>query len=202
MMQKIRLEVTGFYYARDLEIGDNVTKVEEVMDIATRLEGFPKLGFVPEPVRNNGKQFIKTIFVNHDDTSAKSGQKLSPTVDVDRTYPAGLYVGEDDAVSVKPGANPILIPRDDTLKQVKAWQYYVYEDACVDLNRKNGARVILPFNEPFPSAQNPRAFKTGDVIVWRQVTIAVKPTYGILSNDVKGVVAGLGQQPVTIGSSD
>lgn len=53
-----------------------------------------------------------------------------------------------------------------------AWQYYILSEAQEDKNRLNRARQIVPFSNS--SADIP--LEHNDTVVWRLVTIAVRPT--------------------------
>lgn len=184
-MPRVNLEITGFFYRREVLVPDGASTVKEVMDAAEELSGFPKLVVIPEAAGG----FLKTIIVSHAGNTAISGQTQVDGSSVSRTYPDGVYVGEDDKVSFSANEqNPILVS-DDGLSQVNAWQYYVYDASSVDLNRQAGARRIVPYTNPFPSTEAPRPFQDDDTVVWRQVTISVAPTFGTNSSGLKAVIA-------------
>jgi len=184
-MPRVKLEITGFFYRQEVLVPDGANTVKEVMDAAEELTGFPKLVVIPEA--NGG--FLKTLIVSHAGSSAGSGQTQGDGSPISRTYPDGVYVGEDDKVSFSENEqNPILVS-EDGLSQVRAWQYYVYDANSVDLNRQAGSRRIVPYTNPFPSAEAPRAFVDGDTVVWRQVTISVAPTFGTNSSGLKTAVS-------------
>ena len=165
------------------------TTVKAVMDAAEALPGVPKLGVIPEADR----RFLRTIIVSHSGGTAESGQNTADGTSINRTYPDGVYVGEDDKVSFSSDAqNPILVS-DDGLPKVQAWQYYVYNAAKVDLNRAAGPRRIVPYTDCFPSNENPRVFQDDDTVVWRQVSICVAPTFGANSDSLKVALASLNQ---------
>lgn len=184
-MARVNLEITGFYYRRVVLVDDAATTVKSVMDAAEALTGFPKLVVIPEAQGG----FVKTLLVSHDPASAVSGQTQGDGSAVNRIYPAGVYVGQDDPVERSiDETNPILTSPTG-LTQVRAWQYYVYDERSVDINRLQGPRRIVPYTGPFPSDVSPRPFQDGDTVVWRQVTISVAPTFGSESNGIKSVVS-------------
>ena len=185
-MPRVNLEITGFFYRREVLVPNGATTVKEVMNAAEALTGFPKLVVIPEAAGG----FLKTLIVSHAGDTADSGQTKGNGASVGRTYPDGVYVGEDDKVSFSPNEqNPILVS-EDGLAQVRAWQYYVYNANFVDLNRQAGSRRIVPYTSPFlPSAEAPRPFQDDDTVVWRQVTISVAPTFGTNSSGLKTAIA-------------
>lgn len=183
-MPRVNLEITGFFYRREVLVPDGAATVKEVMDAAEALTNFPKLVVIPEAAGG----FLNTLIVFHAGNTASSGQTRAGTP-VGRIYPDGVYVGEDDKVSFSPNEqNPILVS-EDGLVQVRAWQYYVYDASFVDLNRKARSRRIVPYTSPFPSAEAPRPFEDDDTVVWRQVTISVAPTFCTKSSGPKTAIA-------------
>jgi hypothetical protein len=184
-MIKVNLDIAGFYYQREnIEVPHDAT-IKDIMQKAVDLDISEKrkmrLDFQGS-TRTKGDEFLTRLSVTHFQ-EAQSRQRVLDDKNnkILRYYEAGLYIGIDDDVMLPPQMTSSpkvngLIPVDPMLKQVKAWQYYVYSRTFVDKNRALGGggassphRMIIPF-----SSKN-QPLEDKDTIVWRLVTIAVKP---------------------------
>ena len=176
----VNLEITGFYYREKIDVpcSGPFVSVKALMEEAVKKTTFPKLQFTSETLGK--KEFLDTIIVEHDDTSAKSGQTIGSANP--RLYPAGIYLANDDPVffgSVN-GVRRLVSPEGK--KIISAWQYYVYDKNGVDLNRTSGPRRVVPFADDFtiesgtPPTETKRGLEPDDTVVWRRVSICVEPT--------------------------
>ncbi|MEM0989334.1 MAG: hypothetical protein AAGK00_10670 [Pseudomonadota bacterium] len=187
----VLLDVTGFFYRKfvDYPAGGFQT-VKEVMEAARLLPDFPKLDFLSEVSHDGGGnevEFLKTIIVEHSGNTALSGQTVAGPNE--RRYADGTYIGSDDTVLFPKGNKGRGLISPEGKKIINAWQYYLYEEVevggqrlLVDVNRSAGSaigrRKVEPFSEPFMAQPggDARGIKDGDLIVWRQVSIAIEPT--------------------------
>ncbi|MEL6521053.1 MAG: hypothetical protein AAFQ66_08815 [Pseudomonadota bacterium] len=196
----IRLDVTGFFYRREIDFDASFQTVKQVMEAARQLGGAPSLDFTGETssVVVGGTltevEFIKTISVTHAGGSAVSGQQRTGIAA--RRYANGVYLGQDDTVFFPGGDVTQGLVSPEGKKIVNAWQYYVYQPVdidgqtmLVDVNRSMGPRRVEPYSQPFLSnpAGGARGILDEDVIVWRQVSIAISPTFPSSPDEGVGV---------------
>lgn len=170
----VEVDVTGFYYRRNVSLpDDNTTKtVKDAMIAAKALGGFPALDFTGETLNN--REFISNIIVTHSGDTAISGQTLGS--ENPRIYEDGVYnAGDDFVIFGQVGGVPRLVSPEGK-RIISAWQYYVYDSNSVDLNRANGPRRVVPYSEPFSAGAAIRGLQDGDTVVWRRVSICVAPT--------------------------
>jgi hypothetical protein len=175
-----KLDIAGFYYRRsNISAKPNPT-VQDIMnaasdaDIAERAAGGknPLLQYMVDP---SHPAFISTISVHHL-TRAISGQmnEKAPR----RSYDPGEYVFTDEPVLPMTNSNgDIYFVAADQNGQpiasnsIRTWQYYIYDANGVERSRAPGVieRKVVPFS------QQPVA--DGSTIVWRVVSIFLKPTW-------------------------
>ncbi|MDX8353964.1 hypothetical protein [Cognatiyoonia sp. IB215182] len=178
-MITVTIDVAGFYYGREVQVEEGAT-VEAAMQAATNLPNTPSLSFTTETLAN--KVFLDSITIQHNYGSAKSRQSIPEQgePDLQRVYPDGIYSGADDAVDFDTAVTPPrLVAFDQNATKVNAWQYYVYDQDFVDINRKAGSRRIVPFTEVLTVDGEPRGLKNKDTVVWRRVTICTRPDGGL-----------------------
>jgi hypothetical protein len=175
----ILIDVAGFYFRRSVTLADDgVTKsVKDAMVAAKALPqgtgpGEGTLDFTGETL--DGREFISNIIVTHSGGTAASGQTIgSPNP---RIYDDGVYnAGDNFVIFGDVNGQPRLISPEGK-RIVSAWQYYVYDQNSVDLNRAGGPRRVVPYSEPFETGGNVRGLQDGDTVVWRRVSICVAPT--------------------------
>ncbi|MEL7528843.1 MAG: hypothetical protein AAFN16_23955 [Pseudomonadota bacterium] len=172
----VLIDVAGFYYRRSVTLPDGgATKtVKDAMVAAKSLGGFPELDFTGETT--GGREFLSNIIITHAGGTAVSGQTLSEALPDQRIYEDGVYNAGDDFVIFGEvnGQKRLISPEGKRI--ISAWQYYVYDENSVDLNRANGPRKVVPYSEPFQVGALVRGLQDGDTIVWRRVSICVAPT--------------------------
>ncbi len=158
---KVTIDIAGFFFEREVEISEGAT-VREVMEKAVSENGAndSKLFFDTEGL------FVDGIYVVHSNGSAESRQNRS------RIYDDGAYGFIDDPVNFENGK---FVPADNSSGYdgaVVAWQYYIYDDKSVDLNRANGTdRKVVSFT----NSDSEYPLKDGYTIVWRAILLQLKP---------------------------
>ncbi|MEL6621989.1 MAG: hypothetical protein AAFQ11_03850, partial [Pseudomonadota bacterium] len=72
---------------------------------------------------------------------------------------------------------------DPNKATVTAWQYYIYDRTFVDKNRANAGprRSVRAFTE----SKIDYPLENGDTVVWRLITLILKPNSGMQS--IKGI---------------
>lgn len=190
----VKIDVTGFFYRRKLDVDIGFQTVKEALQAARLLSGPPFLDFTGETssVIQQGAlkevEFLKSFIITHENESAVSGQTSGTNP---RRYANGIYVGADDAVIFPKGDPTKGLVSPEGKKIINAWQYYVYEEIevdgvkkLVDVNRSMGSRRVEPYSEPFlvDNSGNARGILPNDTIVWRQVSIAIEPTFPLVAS--------------------
>ncbi|MEM6482167.1 MAG: hypothetical protein AAF681_10000 [Pseudomonadota bacterium] len=176
----VSLDIAGFYFlAENVEVTKGAT-VKDLMKVVSEKKlgtNGATLNFDTEIIE--GKEFLDSISIEHNDKSAISRQSD------DRVYPAGVYASADEKIILgAEGLRSPLLASSRNATGVLAWQYYVYDSSGVDLNRKFGPRRVVPFSEPFTVKEDgedevDRGLEAGDTVVWRLVQIRTRPDGGV-----------------------
>ena len=183
----VSLDVAGMYYQReDIHMPSNCS-IKEVMMEARRLDladpntTRPIFDFSGS-LGAGRREFLNEIKIIHR-TPAKSRQIAEPR----REYAAGTYVGKDSSGTLSPDSKRFVSYNPDN-RFIFSWQYYVYDSNFVDKNRLlKGSleRKVIPYSQK-PS-ENGQTLADGDTIVWRLVTIFIRP----LLDDASGLQASV-----------
>jgi hypothetical protein len=191
----VKLDIAGMFFEIEVPFVENETirdlhlRVQKLTNESEYPVDKARIEFLEEPFAN-GEFQLDGITVTHRNQSGKSRQMMTDTdgqiiVDgagepVRRLYQAGIYHFSDDGVSVNP-TRPTegLRAVDPNRPIVSAWQYYIYDADGVDLARKRpvgvdpAVREIVPYSRRRPVD----IIQDGQTIVWRLITIFVRPTH-------------------------
>ena len=178
-MVQVKVDVTGFFFSRDVQVDANAT-VRDVMDaaVAANKTARPNEALLQYSA-DFKEEFLDGIFILHRNGSAKSRQVSGGAPA--RQYDDGFFSFRDDQIEI--GAGPFgttrFVPRDPNASRALAWQFYVYKDTpegLVDLSRsKLGGlnRQVEAFSvaRPFVGATDQDKYQ----VVWRLVALALRP---------------------------
>lgn len=199
----VRVDFAGLYFSIEVPFVQNETIRGLLLRIQTitGAPGYvgPRAEFYEEEYSADGLT-LDGVTITHRNGSAKSRQLVKNAAGQlvgKRQYDNGIYHFSDDSVGID-AANPLrpLRPADPNKAFVSAWQYYVYDEQGRDLARLRPTppgtamdpdREIVPFSDPstIPLVMD------GYTIVWRLVTIFVRPTHadrGDLRFSIKNTV--------------
>lgn len=182
------LDIAGMYFSIEMDfvadesIKDLMVRVQAETSAAGYPAHLPQIRFTDELGTTDA--FLDSVTVIHRGGSAKSRQNVRAVVGGPiigrRQYPDGIYHFSDDAVRLDPAdALAPLKAADPNKAFVSAWQYYVYDRNGVENARIRPTGPQDPQREIVPYGRRSLAdlVKPGQTIVWRAVTIFVRPTH-------------------------
>jgi hypothetical protein len=191
----VKLDVAGMFFGIEVPFVEN----ESIRDLHLRIQnltnapGYPtnlaRIEFLEEPF-SNGEFQVDGITITHRNQSGKSRQMMTdangnPVVNgagepVRRIYQAGIYHFSDDSVAPE-ARRPTegLRAVDPNKAFISAWQYYVYNADGVELARRrpDGSAPIVREIVPYSRRRAADIIQDGQTIVWRLITIFVRPTH-------------------------
>ncbi len=180
-MIHVTLDIAGMYFDHTVAIHENST-VKNLMDkVKQETSNSPRgarFDYLPEPLGKNNQ--VNSITVEHRNGSAESRQTRHKS-EQKRFYSDGIYSFADDMVVI----NGKVLSVDPNKSSVSAWQYYVYDKHGNEQarNNKDGrsgiARKIVAFDAS--PTEGGYELKEGSCVVWRLVTIFVRPSHSALS---------------------
>jgi hypothetical protein len=192
----VKLDVSGMFFGIEVDFvaGETIRDLLLRVQALTNAPGYdlnkPKIEFLEEPF-DHGEFQLDGITVTHRNRSGLSRQvktdKLTGMIIVNeageavrRTYQGGIYHFSDDSAKVDADRPTQGLRAVDPNKPfVSAWQYYVYDIDGVDLARKRpvGGDPILREIVPYSRRKPVDIIEDGQTIVWRLITIFVRPTH-------------------------
>lgn len=177
-MISVTVDVAGFYFEKTVTVDENasILNVMQAVKEATSGPRGASLDFSVEGTPPNDL-FLDGLRITHRNGSAVSRQRPNS-----KSYPDGVYEFYDDDVEFVNGRLRRKHPNGQFF--VNAWQYYVYDESRVDINRRAAlnspndptARTIVPLSRG--PADGGVQLGNNFLIVWRLVAIALEPSYG------------------------
>lgn len=160
---KVTLDITGFYFHKEVEVADTAT-VKEVMSEVARATAKSSERFTFSSHTTSRGEFCRMIQVDFDDT------------------PNSRQVSQDGRVFGPPTLNPGKYFYDDMSKENMlnnpqlAWQYYIVRESEGGTVASAVERVIVPFSTSNAGDGSVAKLKKGDRIIWRLVGICTENT--------------------------
>lgn len=166
-MDKIILDITGFYYSKTYEgellqmaVGKTV---EQLTSMTVGLVGDGDRGKLAAAVFKPGAvpsgQFLQTLTVDFTDDESPNPPKSRQLGSLFSDPPRGVYSYTDLATNVVPG---------DGVSFTPVWQYYHFDK---DRRLKSGGALGNPTDRRIVPANQSQLLEVGDRVVWRLVLI-------------------------------
>lgn len=188
----VHVDIAGIYFGIDVPFVEG----ETIRDLMLRIQTLTGAPDYPHPraeffedMFSKGGFTLDGVTITHRKNSAKSRQNVrddSGQIVGRRQYDNGIYHFSDDSILPSDVLLAPLSPADPNKAFVSAWQYYVYDADGRDLARIRGIaneeglpggkevdREIIPYGDKSTTA----LVQDGYTIVWRLVTIFVRPTH-------------------------